>query len=152
MAADDPLAGLRALHLPPETTSFWSDIGFAAALGLGLALLASLLVRALFRPRLSVRKSALGALKTAEALPQDERRAAQAAILRRVVRSVEGDAAARATGPEWARTLDRVFSTDLFTARGGRVFSEGLYERPTAANDDHAVDGELAGLFNKLRR
>lgn len=152
MAADDPLAGLRALHLPPETTSFWSDIGFSTALGLGVALLVSLLVRAFFKRRLSVRKSALGALQMTEALPRDDRRAAQAAILRRVVRSVEGDQAARTTGPEWARTLDRVFATDLFTARAGRVFSDGLYARPKAANDDRDLDRELAGLFKKLKR
>ena len=152
MASDDPLAGLRALHLPPETTSFWSDLGFAVALGLGLALLASLAVRALFRPRLSVKKSALGAFEETRSLPAGERRAAQAAILRRVVKSVEGDAAASATGTEWAATLDRVFATDLFSAREGRVFSEGLYARPPApANDDGKLDQELGGLISRLK-
>lgn len=153
MPPDDPLAGLRALRLPPETASFWSDLGFAAALGLTVALLAALAVRALYRPRVSLRASALNALAETGALPTEERRAAQAAILRRVVRTVEGEQAARATGPAWAEVLDRVFATDLFGARAGRVFVDGLYGRPpAAANDDGQLDRELGGLFRKLRR
>jgi hypothetical protein len=152
MPPDDPLAGLRALRLPPETPSLWSDVGFAVAAGLALAVLASLLLRAFFRPRRSLRASALEALEQAKALPSAERRAAQAALLRRVVRTVEGDEAARVVGLEWGRTLDRVFSTDLFGSRGGRVFVEGLYARPTAANDDEALDRELDGLIRSMRR
>lgn len=152
MAQDDPLAGLRALHLPPEQPSFWSDVGFAVAAGLAVALIASLLIRLLFRPKRSLRASALEAFEAAQALPLEERRAAQAALLRRVVKSVEGDEAARATGPQWAETLDRVFATDLFAARGGRVFAQGLYERPSAANDDREIDRELGALLQKLRR
>lgn len=152
MASDDPLAGLRAIRLPPETTSYWSDVGFSVALGLGLALLATLALRWLWRPRLSIRKAALRAFEDARALPPDERRAAQAAILRRVVKSVEGDEAARATGRDWAATLDRVFATDLFSTRGGRVFTEGLYARPAApAADDQALDGELGALLARIR-
>jgi hypothetical protein len=152
MPQDDPLSGLRAIRLPPETTSFWADVGFAAAAGLGLALIAALLVRALFRPRRSLRASALDALAEAESLPAEERRAAQAALLRRVVRTVEGEEAARATGADWSRALDRVFSTDLFGARAGRVFADGLYTRPTASSDDRDLDRELDGLIRKLRR
>lgn len=153
MASDDPLAGLRPIRLPPETTSYWSDVGFSVALGLGLALLAVLVLRAIWRPRLSVRKAALGAFEETRGLPPDERRAAQAAILRRVVKSVEGEDAARATGGDWAATLDRVFATDLFSAREGRIFSEGLYARPiaAAANDDEALDRELGGLLARIR-
>ena len=153
MQPDDPLAGLRALHLPPETHSFWSDLGFAVAAGLAVALVASLIVRALFRPKRSLRASALDAFEASRALPADERRAAQAALLRRVVRTVDGEEAARATGPAWGAALDRVFSTDLFGARAGRVFVDGLYARPDApANDDDALDRELGGLLKKLRR
>lgn len=150
MPQDDPLIGLRALHLPPAPSSFWSDLAFAAAAGLALALLASLLVRTFARPKTSLKTGALAALTEANALPPPERRAAQAAILRRVVRSKEGDAAAQTQGEAWAATLDRVFATDLFSKRSGRVFAGGLYAAPTA--DDPALDGELATLFSRLGR
>lgn len=152
MPSDDPLAGLRALHLPPEPSSFWSDVGVAVALGLAIALFASFLIRWLFRPRLSLRASATGALQAANALPPEDRRAAQAALLRRVVRTVEGEDAARAEGRDWAATLDRVFATDLFTQRNGRVFADGLYVRPVGSSDDPELDRELGGLVAKLRR
>lgn len=151
MPQDDPLAGLRALHLPPAPSSYWSDVGFAVAAGLGAALLLALVVRALFRPRRSLRASATDAFEAASGLPQPERRAAQAALLRRVVKTVEGEGAARATGPEWAATLDRVFATDLFTLRAGKVFVDGLYAR-AAPGDDPALDRELGSLIAKLRR
>lgn len=153
MPPDDPLAALRAVRLPPVETSVWSDFGFAAALGLGVALLAWLAFRALHRPQRSLRASALDALARTDTLPSDERRAAQATILRRVVRTVEGEEAARTTGPAWGVTLDRVFATDLFGAGAGRVFVDGLYERPkNSANDDRELDRALGGLFRQLRR
>lgn len=153
MQPDDPLAGLRALHLPAESADWTSDIGFAVAGGLLLALLASLLMRALLKPRRSLRASALEEFAATEALPQEERRAAQAAILRRVVRTIEGDEAARASGEPWGETLDRVFRTDLFGKGAGRVFVDGLYARPAPANDDdRALDRELGALMAKLRR
>lgn len=152
MQPADPLEGLRALHLPPETTSWQSDLGFAIAGGLVLALVVSLLVRILVRPRRSLRASAMEEFSAAKNLPADQRRAAQAALLRRVVRTVEGDDAARASGAQWGETLDRVFRTDLFGQGAGRVFVDGLYERPAAANDDRALDRELGALIAKLRR
>lgn len=152
MPADDPLAGLRALHLPAESASLWADVGFAAALGLLGAIAAAMIFRGLRKPRLSLRKSAVAAFMKTEALPVGERRAAQAAILRRVVKSVEGDEAARANGADWATTLDRVFRTDLFSAREGRVFVDGLYApRPVTPTDDGALDRELGGLLARLK-
>ncbi|MDR4308848.1 DUF4381 domain-containing protein [Chelatococcus sambhunathii] len=152
MQPDDPLAGLRALHLPPPPASFWSDVGFAVAFGLLIALLASLLVRWLFKPRLSLRASAMGALVEASRLRPEDRRAAQAALLRRIVRTVEGEEAARAQGADWTTALDRVFATDLFSRRNGRVFADGLYARPSAPVDDPELDRELGALVAKLKR
>ncbi|MFC3693576.1 DUF4381 domain-containing protein [Chenggangzhangella methanolivorans] len=153
MASVDPLDGLRALHLPAETTSWQADLGFAVAAGLALALVVSLALRLLVRPRRSLRASAMEEFAAAEALPGPDRRAAQAAVLRRVVRTIEGDEAARATGPAWGETLDRVFRTELFGKGAGRVFVDGLYARPPAANDDdRALDRELGALIATLRR
>ncbi|MFC7053176.1 DUF4381 domain-containing protein [Hansschlegelia quercus] len=150
MQHDDPLAGLRALHLPPVQSSWWSDLGFAVALGLALALIAALAFRALFRPRGSLRREALAAFETAASLPTPERRAAQAVLLRRVVKTKAGPAEANATGAAWAETLDRVFGTELFSKGRGRVFADGLYGRQK--EDDPALDGELAALLARLKR
>lgn len=151
MPPADELQGLRALHLPPAAPAFWADIGLAVALGLLAALILSLAWRLLARPRLSLRAEALAAFEHASALPVPERRAAQAALLRRVVRSVEGEDAARTSGPAWSATLDRVFRTDLFAAREGRVFADGLYARP-AKTDDPTLDDELGALLQTLER
>jgi hypothetical protein len=153
MPPDDPLAGLRALHLPPETHSVWADLGLAVAAGLAVALLVAFAARLFLRPKRSLRASALEAFEAANALPPDDKRAAQAALLRRVVRTIEGEAAARAAGPEWSATLDRVFKTDLFRARSGKSLTEELYVRPERRGpDDAELDRELAGLLERLRR
>jgi hypothetical protein len=153
MQHDDPLAGLRALHLPPEIPSFWADLGAAIALGLLIAIVVAVAIRAIRKPRRSLRRSALEELEQAGRLPPEERRVAQAALLRRIVRSLEGEAAARAGGDDWAATLDRVFRTDFFSRRAGRVFADGLYARPAPQQpDDSALDQELAGLVRRIGR
>jgi hypothetical protein len=153
MPPDDPLAGLRALHLPPETHSVWADLGLAVAAGLAIALVVAFAARLFLRPKHSLRASALEAFEHAKALPPDDKRAAQAALLRRIVRTVEGEAAARAAGPEWSATLDRVLKTDLFSARSGKSLTEQLYARPARRDaDDPELDRELAGLLERLRR
>ncbi|MFD1701668.1 DUF4381 family protein [Methylopila henanensis] len=150
MPPADELQGLRGLHLPPAAGSYWTDIGLAVALGLVLALCAALLFQLLARPRLSLRASAVTAFKDTLALPEDEKRVAQAALLRRIVRTIAGEEDARRVGGEWAKTLDRVFGSDLFTARGGRVFADGLYVRE--AGDTAALDDELGALMRRLER
>lgn len=152
MPPADPLEGLRTIRLPPEAAAPWSDLGFAVAAGLLAALILSLVARMFLKPRRSLRRSAMEAFAAAAALPVDERRAAQAALLRRVVRTVEGDAAARATGAAWAETLDRTFSTDLFSKGAGGVFVDGLYARPAATSDGDALDRRLGALIAGLRR
>ncbi|HVI29233.1 DUF4381 family protein [Hansschlegelia sp.] len=153
MPSSDPLAGMRGLHLPEQPGSFWSDVGLAAAIGLLAALAVAIAVRLLFRPKQSLRASALAALEAAKDLPPPDRRVAQAAVLRRVVRTIDGDEAARREGLAWGETLDRVFGADFFTAGPGRVFATGLYA-PTAATtgDDAEMDRRLEALLAGLRR
>ena len=151
MPPADELEGLRGLHLPPLDAPFWSDVWLAVALGLVFALAASLLIRRLARPRPALRASALAAFDDALALPPPERRAAQAAILRRVARARLGDDAASATGRDWAATLDRLFGGDLFSAGPGRVFVDGLYARD-AAPADGELDARLRLLLARLPR
>lgn len=150
MPPSDELDALRALRLPPGSAPFWSDVALAVALGLAFAVALAFAIRMLARPRLSLRAEAIKAFEAAATLPPADRRAAQAALLRRIVRSVEGEDAARTSGETWARTLDRVFRTDLFGARAGRVFAEGLYGRG-AGSDDPALDAELGALLRGLR-
>lgn len=151
MPPADELANLRGIRLPPMETWFWADVGFAVALGLAAALLAALLLRLVRRPRKpSLQAEALAELAAAKSLPVPERRAAQAALLRRIVRTVEGDDAARATGPAWAATLDRTLGVDLFERRSGRVLVDGLYARELS--DDPTLDHELEAAVAKVGR
>lgn len=117
-------------------------LGFTAALALGL------LRHLAARRRASVRRAAQAELAAAAVLPPAQRRVAQARLLRRLARTLQGDAAAQAKGADWAATLDRLFATTFFTAGAGRVFAEGLYQRE--APDPGPVDAELARLFARI--
>ena len=79
-----------------------------------------------------------------------ERLAAQAQLLRRLVRALSGDSAARAQDGAWLGVLDRTFSTTFFTSGAGRVFGDGLY-RPGADADVEALDHSLSSLIAALR-
>ena len=153
MPSTDPLDGLRGLHLPEQPASFWSDIWLSAAVGLLAALAAAIAIRLLFRPKQSLRVSALDALHRAKDLPEPDRRVAQAALLRRVVRTIDGDEAARREGLAWGETLDRVLRTDFFSSGAGRVFATGLYVRPDGAGEaEGEIDRRLVALISGLRR
>jgi len=100
------------------------------------------------RRRGSVRRAALADLAAANALPPERRRVAQAQLLRRLARTLQGDAAADAQGDAWAAALDRLFATTFFSAGAGRIFAEGLYRR--GASEPGPVDAELARLFARI--
>ncbi len=59
-------------------------------------------------------------LALARGLAPEPRRVAQARLLRRLVRTLKGEEAARARGPAWAETLDATFATDFFRNGPGR--------------------------------
>jgi hypothetical protein len=143
------LDALRDIHVPvggdsgPILTMIL--IGCAAAIALTLAL----------RPRLrrwgAVRRSALEVLAGSRSLEPAERLAAQAVLLRRLVRTIDGDTAARLQGAAWLDCLDRLFATHFFTEGEGRNFGEALY-RPHASQDVDALDASLARLFARISR
>lgn len=152
------LDGLRDLHWPfagaaagPVATMI--AVGCALAIGLSAALWPVL------RRWRAVRRAALAALATSRLLDPPERLAAQAMLLRRVVRTIDGDAAARLHGRDWLAHLDRLFATRFFTEGEGRSFGEALY-RPLPDGDvgdvvDERIDildAELAGLFARISR
>jgi hypothetical protein len=146
--AADALNGLRSIH-PPAEFGAAPSISAAALAGCvcALALLAWLRVRPLrWRP---VRRSALDGLALSRSLEPSERLAAQAALLRRVVGAIEGEAPARLRDRDWLACLDRVFSTGFFSGGAGRAFGEALY-RPPAGCDIAALDCELEQLLLRM--
>lgn len=145
------LASLRELHLPTGGGGIVQGeilaaiaLGFAAALFFG----AFRLVRA--RMRDTIRRAALRELASANAREPGERRVAQARLLRRVVRTLSGDADAAARGSDWAAVLDRTFATRFFSEGAGRALVEGMYRRPTEP-DTAAIDAELGRLFSRIK-
>ncbi|KQP83137.1 DUF4381 family protein [Methylobacterium sp. Leaf117] len=139
---------LRGLHLPAETGAAQGAVMLAIALGFTAALAFGLLRWLRARRRGSVRRAALRELAAANALPPESRRVAQAQLLRRLARTLQGDAAADAQGAAWAATLDRLFATTFFSAGAGCIFTDGLYQR--GAPEPGPVDAELARLFARI--
>ena len=145
------LSALRGLHLPTGGGgALQGDLLAAVALGFAAALLVGLIRVIRARRGATVRRAALRELTLTQGLPPEARRVAQAQLLRRVVRTVSGEAAAGARGPDWAATLDRTFATDLFSRGAGRALVDGLYRRPEPS-DPSALDAELGRLFARIR-
>ncbi|WP_232629583.1 DUF4381 family protein [Methylobacterium sp. Leaf118] len=145
------LTALRGLHLPTGGGgAAQPEMVAALALGFGLALLLGLVRIVRARRGASVRRAALHALRQAEALEPEPRRVAQARLLRRLVRTLKGEEAARARGGAWAETLDATFATDFFRRGPGQALTDGLYRRPGGA-DQAALDAGLARLVARIR-
>ncbi len=109
--ADAPatLDQLRGLHLPGGASGpVPGEILLALVLGFGAALLVGLLRVVVSRVRASVRRAALADLAGSRALAPPERILAQARLLRRLVRTLDGDEAASAHGAPGPRASTRV--------------------------------------------
>lgn len=144
------LEQLRGLHLPAGSASaVQGEIVLAVILGFLAAFLVGLVRWLRRRASASVRRSALNELAAARSLPPQARLVAQARLLRRLVRTLQGDAAADAKGEAWSAILDRLFATTFFSRGAGRVLGEGLYRREAA--DAAAIDAELGRLFTKIK-
>ncbi|MFD1356229.1 DUF4381 family protein [Methylorubrum suomiense] len=145
------LSALRGLHLPSGGGGVVQpEVVAAIALGFGLALLVGLIRILRARRGASVRRAALRELALARGLAPEPRRVAQARLLRRLVRTLKGEAAARARGAAWAETLDATFATDFFRNGPGQAFTEGLYRRPGSIDPD-AIDSGLTRLLSRIR-
>lgn len=145
------LASLRELHLPTGGGGvLQGEILAAIALGFVTALLvgAIRLVRA--RMRDTIRQAAMHELAIANVREPGERRVAQARLLRRVVRTLSGDADSAARGADWAAVLDRTFATRFFSEGAGNTLVEGMYRRPSES-DTATIDAELGGLFSRIK-
>ncbi|GJE46377.1 DUF4381 domain-containing protein [Methylobacterium soli] len=150
--ADLPVSldGLRGLHLPSAAGTIQGEIVAAVALGFLAALLVGLARALRGRRRASLRRAALRELDAARALAPEARLVAQARLLRRVARTLEGDAATAERGAAWAARLDRIFATDFFGQGAGRVLVDGLYRRRGEA-ETGMVDAELARLLARIK-
>lgn len=145
------LSTLRGLHLPTGGNSaVQPEMVAALALGFSLALLVGLIRLVRARRGASVRRAALRELALAKDLEPEARRVAQARLLRRVVRTLKGEAAAGTSGAAWAATLDTTFATDFFRSGPGRVFADDLYRRPKTI-DPAAIDAGLGRLLSQIR-
>lgn len=145
------LSALRGLHLPTGGGGAVNpEMVAAIALGFALALLVGGLRLLRARRGASVRRAALRELALASRLEPEARRVAQARLLRRVVRTLRGEEAARARGPAWAETLDATFGTDFFRNGAGRAFADDLYRRP-GSGDPAGIDAGLTRLVAKIR-
>ena len=98
----------------------------------------------------ALRRAAEATLAASRRLAPAERLAAQAQLLRRLVRGLAGEGEARKQGRAWLESLDRVFATRFFTEGDGTAFGEALY-RPQPSADIDALDHSLAALFAKVR-
>jgi hypothetical protein len=143
------LAGLRAIH-PPADFSPAPVVAAAALAGCVCALLALASLRRLPLKWRALRRSALSGLAQSRSLDPGERLAAQAALLRRVVRAIEGEAPARLRGSDWLACLDRVFATSFFTRGAGLAFGDALY-RPASGHDVAALDTALEKILARIR-
>ncbi|UYW27029.1 DUF4381 domain-containing protein [Methylorubrum extorquens] len=152
MTAPAPdLSTLRGLHLPTGGNSaVQPEMVAALAFGFSLALLVGLIRLVRARRGASVRRAALRELASAQNLEPEARRVAQARLLRRVVRTLKGEAAAGTSGAAWAATLDTTFATDFFRSGPGRVFADDLYRRPKSV-DPAAIDAGLGRLLSQIR-
>jgi len=144
MNANDPLAGLRDIHLPPPVGWWPPAPGWWLLTLLGLAGLsaAGYLLFRYFRQR-RYRRAALReleALRRAVGLDQRQRLPALAELVRRVaIESCGRERVAPLSGPAWLDFLDRTGKTDRFGNGAGRVLGTELYRPGSVAGPELLV-------------
>ncbi len=144
------LAELRPLHNVAGAVDGAAPVVAMALLGCAAAIILSCTLGPWLSRRRALRRYALDNLAAARALPGEERLAAQAAILRRLVRTLNG-AGARERGAAWLASLDSTFSTRFFSKERGEAFGDALYRRPADLDVD-ALDESLERLFARIDR
>jgi hypothetical protein len=144
------LKDLRPLHAVSAVSDAMPVI-VMGLLGCAAALVLIFFFMPWLRRRRILRASALNKLAKTRTLPSAERLAAQAAILRSIVKALSGSTAAHARGAEWLDSLDATFSTRFFSSEQGQVFSDPLY-RSSTAFDIEAMDRALAAFFTRIDR
>ncbi|PNG26183.1 DUF4381 domain-containing protein [Methylocella silvestris] len=144
----EALNGLRPIHLPADSGEVFL-IAAAMLAGIVAALAGVALIRLLSVRRGAERRAALAELALSRGLAPDERLAAQAKLLRRLVRTIDGEAPRGLGGDAWLTRLDQTLRTSFFTAGAGQAFGEPLYRRSSAATVE-TLDLELSRLIAML--
>lgn len=144
------LDGLRPLHISTTGIEGATPVVAMAVLGCAAALVCSRTLGPWLMRRRALRRSALDELATTRALADEERLLAQAALLRRVVGALDGDAAHQ-RGDAWLARLDATFSTRFFSRERGQAFGDALY-RPPAEPDIEALDAALEDIFARIEQ
>lgn len=149
-AGDDPLAGLRDIHLPPDVP-FWPPApGWFALAGLVVLVLLVLAVRE-WLWRQTVAYQAMRAFDAAVAAPDADAQSvavAAAGVLRRLVRAQSGtDGAARAEA-EWIALL--MAGRRGFSPAQARFLARAPYLPPGAVPAEATATSDLAPAALKV--
>ncbi|WP_158810067.1 DUF4381 domain-containing protein [Beijerinckia sp. L45] len=142
------LDSLRPLREPPAPESLAPYL-VMIVVGIVLAVLIVWLARMIRANRQRVRRAAAAELVLSRALPPPERLAAQAVLLRRLVRTTAAEEP-REHGAPWLARLDQTFATSFFSQGDGRAYGDALYGRHDA--DIEALDRSLETLIAKVRQ
>ena len=148
--ADGVARALQMMHPmrePPQPASL-APVALTLALGCAAGLVVLALAIAARRRRAGLREAAVAALVRTRGMAPPERLAAQATLLRQLVRRVAGEDAAKAQGAAWLAILDRAFATRFFTQGAGTAYGDALYAKTVP--DVDGLDDELAGMIGKL--
>ena len=149
----DPVPLLESLHPFRQPPVFEAITPVVVMMILGLltgALCAGVAMLVMRRLR-RVRRAAQIELALSRELSPVERLAAQALLLRRLVKTTTIEDGARACGDVWLERLDRTFATTYFSQGEGRAFGNALYS-PETRPDVEALDRTLSGFIAKVKR
>ncbi len=142
---------LRGLHLPGGAAgAVQGEIVAAAALGFLAALLVGLVRYGRGRARAGLRRAALAELARSRGLDPEARLVAQARLLRRLGRTLGGEAEARATGADWAGPPGRAVRRPT-SSPGAPAGSWPTGCTGGRSPDLDALDAELGRLIGRLR-
>ena len=147
------LQSLHPMREPPPPSPVAPFLVMLAA-GVTLALVAFVAWRQLGRRRAGLRRSAELALASTRDLAPAERLAAQARLLRRLVRARSGESAAKAQGEGWLAALDDMFATTFFTRGAGVPIptrSIGVAEPPMSNNSTARWPNSSAAWARRAR-
>lgn len=147
--ATELLSQLKGIQLPEAPVAADLKLLYLCLVICAIALI--VLAKSRFKSRQTWHKAALSKLKDLQSLPDQDSLHQTAILLKRITIS-EGDriAAQHLTGELWLKYLDKFFSTDFFSAGGGRVFGSALYRAGTTPEKN--LHANLRRLIKRHRR
>ena len=144
----DPLQQLQEIRTPDVSgESVVADLALSAALGIGLAVLAALVLRAATRRIPDPRRTAARKLAALGTLPAEERPTELARVLSALAEALDGAPASLSLTADRQR-LDHLLGARYFTEGPGAALAAGLY-RPEATDLAEAARGDLIRLLER---